>query len=953
MLEGHVAAVVCPRTKTRGPCSENNDASESRVPTREAEDTIAAYYWLQNTIRLKSPEIARMARAITPSRRWWRLPMKSSLVLLVLVSMDGWTRSTGNANNNNNNNKGRFWGSLFRRNATMSGDERDTGLARQNPLESLFPSNRTKPKRSATRNPLRAMFARLKRRRSRKGKDDAEAGLASPTVSPYSEDDFYDYEDSDSFSDEDYEEEDEEEDWSPSMEEMARKQIQSLKLQRQKFFDHIALISSSFLKRETLASVTSTEDNVTLDDHVTPQTDLSLPGRHFHIVTTAALPWMTGTAVNPLLRAAYLHRRTQSINSGFLTEQVNVEIILGETEEPVNYTTASHRVISLDQQQHTNSSTTCKQQQQQQQQWVTLVIPWLELEEDQRELYGQVFASPQAQEDYIRAWLADDAGMPDVASPDTGLKLLFYPARYHSGLRSIFAMGDICALIPSETSDVCVLEEPEHISWYRAPGDGWTQKFNYVVGIVHTNYKEYASAHYSGLWTAPAIALISSAMVRAYCHQVIKLSDVLQTFAPEKEATSNVHGVRSAFLEIGLAASNNKMEDESSSDPTTTTNTTTSAYFIGKLLWAKGLDLLLEMQDYYKQVTGQYFPIDIYGSGPEQKAIKRAYLGRNHRVHHHTNTTGTSSNATHRHHHHRHRSRRLQKQGTLVNYLNTTKIFTSKAAFGEHLNKIKESLRNEDPWRNLKESFESAKGSIPELPATFHEWRRQPIPATFPGRVDHASLGQHADQYKIFVNPSISEVLCTTTAEALAMGKFAIIPVHPSNAFFLKFPNCLAYRNKFEFAANLQWALTHEPEPLTPELAHHFTWEAATDRFVQASAVTWKEAREREKLGLGKRDERIAWFLNELGKGPKGDIIRMMLGGGPVSAQVKYVQSKLKLMDDDEDEEAVQGDGLPDDPGDDEDEGLTNKFHQSSIVQALRATVANGLPSTIVGSRES
>lgn len=801
-----------------------------------------------------------------------------------------------------------------------------------------------------------------------------------------------------------------------------------------------------------------------------PASILADPTRTIAVVTTAAMPWRTGTAVNPLLRALYLVRFQEE-------ERRKAELKLLETSNANAATTSTddsnvntNATTSTTTTSTTTAATTKKQGQ------VALVIPWLESPSERTKLYGPTLTFPNGppgmkeQSDWIRSYASTRCGMKHEAHL---LKIIWYPAFYVAGFGSIFPKVDLCNFIPKELVDVAILEEPEHLNWFRMPNAefdhddeddsgreeegegrnnttiseesirdddksalvgvisredsssssqqqkqltttgnatnnkrnkpslekaklGWTHRFQFVVGIVHTNYEAYARQYGIGasLIAAPTIGAVSALAIRAYCHQVIKLSDTLPSFAPGKECTCNVHGVRKEFLEGGIVDYKALAEEEAANE-TTAKEAPAAVYFIGKLVWAKGFDLMLEVQDIFKKKNGDYFEIDVYGGGPDEKSIVRAFHGRNHSspakrpvkketltpspseatlndpkdlnaaavfAHPHSIKDQTSevieqmkNLRTSRHdddvvaqylslgfevsgskmvtYVKENRKDEEQQQQSNKDPLNIigdlsvksvdTGVAVSNAVYniadssiknilamsfsqlksplssndlkelekaqtesggGQEETKEKKHLPHfRNPFAKDKNSEsgdttdDSAKGGQKEKtkfvfdpPQSRWELRRHPVPAKFPGVIDHAQL--ISVPHKIFLNPSTSEVLCTTSAEALAMGKFVILPKHPSNEFFLQFTNCLAYETLEECAEKMKWALERDPTPLSEEERHKFTWEAATDRLMASSLVTVREARERATNGMDKTDARIAFWLSESGE--KGSMIR-------------------------------------------------------------------------------
>lgn len=136
-------------------------------------------------------------------------------------------------------------------------------------------------------------------------------------------------------------------------------------------------------------------------------------------------------------------------------------------------------------------------------------------------------------------------------------------------------------------------------------------------------------------------------------------------------------------------------------------------------------------------------------------------------------------------------------------------------------------------------------------------------------------------------------MVCTTTAEALAMGKIVVCANHPSNDFFKQFPNCKTYDDDNGFVEATVKELTEEPALLSDSQRYELSWEAATERFLKASeldnpfAGKFSESSSRNSMStssyLKRKMQDASAYLHHIASG--FEVSRRLFGAIPDSLQ--------------------------------------------------------------------
>ena len=112
------------------------------------------------------------------------------------------------------------------------------------------------------------------------------------------------------------------------------------------------------------------------------------------------------------------------------------------------------------------------------------------------------------------------------------------------------------------------------------------------------------------------------------------------------------------------------------------------------------------------------------------------------------------------------------------------------------------------------------------------------------------------------------------------MGKKVVIPDHPSNTFFRQFSNTLMFDpdKPAELVPTIIEALASDPTPLSPMEQYMLSWEAATERLLDAAALPEGAPRTNERPSHG-----LAYYTHyAMGIQPVFDAFRSATGAEPV-----------------------------------------------------------------------
>ena len=284
---------------------------------------------------------------------------------------------------------------------------------------------------------------------------------------------------------------------------------------------------------------------------------------HIAIVTTATIPWLTGTSVNPTFRAATLARK-------------------------------GHHV--------------------------TLYLPWLPNEGDQAEIYGRHFNSKEDHEEEIFSWIKKNTG-----NVPPGLRIAWYMATWRRAMQSVFPLTPFSEEFATRPDlDLLILEEFEHLytdaqHLIMNPSFllGWEARN--VISITHTNYFFYACKESRNplfrlvIWVEIFVGYLLFILRGGV---PFRLSRSLPPFYARAIAAN---GVRDSFLKLGEGRS----AGFDSSDKYSELNEIhidealeNRFYFVGKLVWEKGFADLVRLA-----VRAGIRTIDVWGQGSHMTGI--------------------------------------------------------------------------------------------------------------------------------------------------------------------------------------------------------------------------------------------------------------------------------------------------------------------------------------------